>query len=293
MPLQRERGDPASEFIDVRRVFVDSADRARGTVSDYEFMLPRAISNVISIELTAFALPSSMTPSFSAGVNDAIDFTLTQGAVTKFFSFRMPSNSFSYQNIACPYLDYLRILEQSLNRAFITDPDFGSAAASPAIFVTAPDPEEKTQIYCYGADAVFLFDTGPNREQSAYQQLGFARADYAFTGSALLGPFPALLEPSQQVEISLDEVPNIQPLAVVYNSSLKYYAQTQNELSARLRLIDNDPPRVLDRLTVRIRVDGKPIENAFKNEHSLSFSVFCFTHVDGPVPAWLKQFNAI
>ena len=293
MPLLADQNNNNSDFIDVRRVFVDSADRSKGTVSDYEFPLVRAISNIIAIELTAFSLPTSITPSFLKDVNDAIDFSLTRGAITKTFSCRIPSNSYSYQNVSVPYLDYLRVIEQSLNKAFASDAEFGASAPSPALFATAPHPEEKTQIYCYGADATLLFASGPNSAQSAHAQLGFERMDYPFNGTQLLSTFSALLEPSRKIEISIDEFPSLRPLAVIYNSNRLYYAQSQNELSARLRFLEDDQPRILTKLTLRIRVDGKPIENAYKNEHSLSFSIFCLTHTDGPIPDWLKQFNGI
>jgi hypothetical protein len=293
MPLATERSESGSDFIDVRRVFVDSSERSRGTVSDYEIMLTRGISNVIAIELTAFSLPTSLTPSFLKGVNDTIDFSLTRGAITTIFTCRIPSNSYSYQNVAVPYLDYLRVLEQSLNSAIATDPEFGATAESPAFFATAPDPEEKTQLYCYNANAKLLFGSGPNSSTAANAQLGFDRIDYTFSNTELLSPFRTLLEPSQRIEIFLDEFPTLQPVATIYNSSPVYYAQSQNELSARLRFLEDEQPRVLTKLTVRVRVDGEPIEDAFKNEHSLSFSIFCFKHVDGHVPAWLRQFNAI
>jgi hypothetical protein len=293
MPIVTERGENESDFIDVRRVFVDSSDRSNGTVSDYEFMLPRGISNVIAIELTAFSLPTSITPSFLTGVNDAIDFSLTRGALTKTFTCRIPSNSYTYQNVAVPYLDYLRVLEQSLNSAFALDPDFGASAPTVAFFATAPDPEEKTQLYCYNANAVLLFGSGPNSSQAANVQLGFERIDYTFGNFGLLSPFRALLEPSQRIEIFIDEFPTLQPVAVIYNSSQLYYAQSQNEHFSRLRILDDNQPRVLSKLTIRVRVDGEPIEDVYKNEHSLSFTIMCFKHIDGPVPAWLKQFNGI
>jgi hypothetical protein len=41
-----------------------------------------------------------------------------------------------------------------------------------------------------------------------------------------------------------------------------------------------------------VRIDGEPVEDAAKNEHSLCFSLFYFVHVD-QVPRWLTQFNTL
>lgn len=287
MPLPQA---PQNSYIAVRRLYVDSASRSSGTVSDYVFVLPTAVINVVAMELTAFSLPTSLTPTFRTGINDAIDFTLTNGMVTKSFSAFMPSFSFTYQNVAVPYLDLLRGIEQVLNFAIALDVDFGVASAAPAVFSTIADPEEKVRLSATNATFSLLFLTGPNFATSAFRPLGFQHVDYAMT-SSIVADFRSLLEPFRRIEFSVAEI-NPKPLAVVYNTNSAYYGQVLNEFNARLRLIDNNPPRKLTQLTISVRIDGELVEDSPKNEHSLSFTLFYFVHVD-ELPKWLRQFNTL
>lgn len=295
MPLPRERiPEDLSEFVAVRRVFVDSAQRSKGTVSDYVFPLKRAAINVVTFELTGFAIPTSLTPTFRTGVNDVIEFTLTNGMATTTFFTRMPSYSYTYQNVAVPYLDFLRAVEQKLNFCIATDPNFGTGAPAPAVFETAPDPEEHLVLMCANATFTLRFGSGAYTNESAYKPMGFAQADYGpiAPGSSLRSPYRTLLEPLRKIEFFVDEISDTEPVAVVYNTNASYYGQVLNENHARARLLDDSPPRILSQLTMRVRVDGKPVEDAFKNEHSLSFTLQCFTHTDAQ-RLWLRQFNSI
>lgn len=277
-----------SDFLEVRRIYVDSADRSKGTTSDYEFLLPRAIANVVSIELTGFAIPDSMSPSFLTGVNDAVDFSVTRGALTKLFTFRWPSITFYYGSAT---QDYVTAFEELLEKTMFSDPDFGGAAASPVVWTCVYTENQNTRLYC-SDDFSLLFGSGPNREQAANIQLGFARIDYHSTNQDLTSPDPVLLEPLKQVQIFVDEIPEYSPLAVIYTSNELYY-QTKNEVSFRSRFLDEGPLRLLSKLTIHVRVDGKAIETGLKNEHSLSFTVYCIGHTDGAAPSWFTQYVAI
>lgn len=287
MPLPQA---PPDSYIAVRRLYVDSAQRSSGTVSDYVFTLSSTMINVVAMEMTAFSIPTSMTPTFRVGVNDAIDFTLTNGFVTTSFSAFMPSFGFTYQNVAVPYLDFLRGVEQVLNFAITTDVNFGVGAAAPVVFYTTADPEEKLRLSATNATFALLFLSGPNAARSAHRPLGFPKVDYATT-SDIVAPLRSLLEPFRRIEISVAEI-HPRPLAVVYNTNAAYYGQIQNEFNSRLRLIDNDPPRILSKLTISVRIDGDLVEDAPKNEHSLCFTLFYFVHVD-QMPRWLNQFNTL
>jgi hypothetical protein len=287
MPLPQA---PPKSYVAVRRLYVDSEQRSSGTVSDYVFTLPSTVVNVVAMELTAFSIPSSMTPTFRVGVNDAIDFVLTNGSATTMFSAFMPSFSYTYQNVAVPYLDFLRGVEQVLNLAIAFDADFGVESAAPVVFSATPDPEERLRISATNATFALRFRSGPNAARSAFRPLGFQKVDYAAT-SDIVADFRSLLEPFRRIEISVAEV-YPRPLAVVYNTNASYYGQVQNEFSSRLRLIDNAPPRKLTQLSISVRIDGEPVEDAAKNEHSLCFSLFYFVHVD-QVPRWLTQFNTL
>jgi hypothetical protein len=291
--MSRLQDDVSSGFLQARRIYVDSADRSNGTVSDYEFKLPIAIPNVVSIELTGFSIPDSLTPSFQPGT-DAVDFSVTRGGLTKIFTFRWPSNSYVYSTNV-ENQSFTNTLQRLMTNAIFSDPDFGAGSALPVTFLCQPTPDDKTWIYC-SAFASLLFGTGPNRNEAANKQLGFLRVDYDFipptvgsTDSYLTGPNPVILEPIQRIEISIDEIPEYSPLAVLYNPSEEY--QTMNDISFRSRFLDESPPRLLSKLTIHVRADGKPIVSALKNEHSLSFTAYCFTHSE--VPSWLTQYIAI
>jgi hypothetical protein len=288
-----EEVSTVSEFLEVRRVYVDSADRSKGTTSDYEFKLPRAIANVVSIELTGFAIPDSLTPSFQTGVNDAVDFSVTRGILTKFFTFRWPSNSYVYTtDTVSRTQSFCIVFEELLNRAMFSDPDFGAGAAQP-VQIACIFSNFKTHLVNYTdsfTEFSLLVGSGPNREQAANLQLGFAHIDYHSTGQELISPDPVFLDPVKTIELFIDEIPEYSPLAVIYTSNEKYY-RSKNEVSFRSRFLDESPPRILSRLTIRVRVNGRPIETGLKNEHSFSFTLYCIT--EESVPSWFTQYIAI
>jgi hypothetical protein len=286
-----EEVSTVSEFLEVRRVYVDSADRSKGTTSDYEFKLPRAIANVVSIELTGFAIPDSLTPSFQTGVNDAVDFSVTRGTLTKFFTFRWPSNSYVYTtDTVSKAQSFYIVFEELLNRAMFSDPDFGAGAEQPEQIYCILSNFKTHLVHSREVKVSLLFGSGPNREQAANLQLGFARIDYHSTGYELISPDPVFLDPVKTIELFIDEIPEYSPLAVIYTSNEKYY-RSKNEVSFRSRFLDESPPRILSRLTIRVRVNGRPIETGLKNEHSFSFTLYCVT--EESVPSWFTQYIAI
>lgn len=295
MPLVLGANDEF-EFVQVERIFTDSSERQDGTVSDYVIPLKKRIQNVIGMELTGFAIPSSMTPTFVKGSNDSIDFELSQGAVTKLFHAVMPSNYFDYQNVAVPYLDYVSVLQQVLNRTIFFDPDFGSAGVTPVFFWTQSVPEQNTVIgTAGGATLRLLFASGPNALTSARKVMGFNALDYTVPpGSFLTSEFAVNTEPFNYVEIYVDELREYTPLARLFNQPSNGSVIQQDTSQTRLRWLSDAPPRFLDKLTIRVRLPGgKPIENEFKNNHSLTFTAVCLSHNATPVPSYIRNMGSL
>lgn len=293
MPLPEQK---ASEgFIQVDRIFVDSADRTAGTVSDYRIDLDELYEDVIGIELTGFAIPSSLTPTFRGSYNDKFDFELSTAAQTRQFTVTMPNFSYTYQNVQVPYLSLVNALQQKMQTAIATDSVFGTNGTNPVLIFVLADPEQRTHILVSGTGLTqfrLLFATGPNNNLLAYQVLGFDKQDYS-TASEIISPRRTLLEPFRSIEIYIDEFPELQPLAVIYNTNAAYYGEWQNETNlTRLRLLSSSPPLRIDRLTLRIRTGGVPVEDLLKNEHSLSFTIFHIAYED-KLPSWLNQMLAM
>jgi hypothetical protein len=296
MPLVTGSNDEF-EHLQVERIFTDSSERqAGGTVADYVFVLKKRLQNVIGIELTAFAIPSSVTPTFSLGVNDSIDFELSQGAVTKVFHAVMPSNSFEYQNISVPYLNYVSVLQQVLNRAIFSDPDFGTAGTTPAFFWTQCVPELKTVIGVSGGAVLrLLFASGLHNKTNARTVMGFNQSDYVVpAGSYIFSDFTVNTEPFDHIEVHVDEFREYSPIARIYNGYPGGSVVLQDASHTRFRYLNDAPPRILEKLTIRMRLpNGTPIENAFKNNHSLTFTAICLAHNANPVPRYIKVLQSL
>ena len=296
MPLVTGSNDEF-EHLQVERIFTDSSERRPGdTVADYVFVLRKRLQNVVGIELTAFAIPSSVTPTFSTGVNDSIDFELSQGAVTKVFHAVMPSNSFEYQNISVPYLNYVSVLQQVLNRTIFFDPDFGASGATPAFFWTQSVPELKTVIGVSGGAILrLLFSSGINAKTNARAVMGFNESDYVIpAGSYIFSDFAVNLEPFDHIEVHVDEFREYTPIARIYNGYTGGSVMLQDASHTRFRYLKVAPPRILDKLTIRLRLpNGTPIENAFKNNHSLTFTAIYLAHNANPVPRYVKILQSL
>ncbi len=87
-----------------------------------------------------------------------------------------------------------------------------------------------------------------------------------------------------------DELPEYKPLARIYNPASAGSVLQQDYSVTRMRWLSDAPPRFLDKLTIRIRLpNGAPIEDAYKNNHSLTFSVVALSHASEKVPAFLQS----
>ena len=289
MPLQIPYS--TESYTRVSRIFVDTSE-SQGTISDYRYTMKNEIQDVFAIELTSFAVPSSLTPTFLPGLNDSCDFSVSAGALTKNFSFTWPSQSYVYVNMDVPYLSYVNALAQLLVETLYQDPDFGNLAPNQVFFNVVVDPEEKTHMVITGTGVTgfsFLFGSGPNASTNCSTAMGFTANTDTASALTLISPNPVLLEPFSRVEIFIDEFPELRPVHVIYNTNSAYYGTTYNETNISRTYFLKQPVRKLTHLTIRVRINGRPVLNDEQNAHSLTFTVFSVASEE-TVPKWLNQF---
>lgn len=288
MPLQFA---PGKNYVKIDRVYVDSGDRDEGTVSKYKINLTQQIEDVVGIAMTSYLMPSSATPTFLKGTNDKVDFRLSAGALTKDFTFFWPSLSFTYQNVANPYLSYVNSLFQSLNVATLNDPDFGTNGPNFAIFEVLVDVNLKTNVIVRGfgiTNFQFLFASGPNNEEAANVQMGFPTAvDTPAGQTSIVSPNRVQLDPYTRVEIRVDEVKELQPLDVIYNTNSAYFGTVYNSVNVTRTQLLTEPIRNLKSLTISLTIDGQPIVDQERNNHCLSFTIFSLSK-DPHIPEWAQ-----
>lgn len=280
-------------YIRMRRIFTDSLDRNRGTVSDYVINLKSHIQDVIGLELTGYVIPSSLTPTFRTDYNDKFQFELSTGGTTKTFTVTWPTNSYTYQNVSVPYVSYINTLEQLLQSAVLTDATFGTSGTNPAAFKVLADPEEKTVVTVSGTGITgfrFLFGSGANADLLTYLVMGFAQGVDTTSSLTQTSPNRVILEPFRKLEIYIDEIPELNPFHVIYNDNAAYYGTVGNEVNyTRTRFLSSNALKRLTKLTIRLRIDGLPIEDVYKNNHTFSFTVFQLAY-EQTIPNWLKQY---
>lgn len=289
MPLQIAEGE---HYIEVDRFFLDSDDKEEGgTVSDYRVKLNKVVEDVIGIELTAYAVPSSLTPTFLSGTNDTVDFSLSAGALTKTFTARWPSQSYTYQNVDNPYLSYVNGLAQILGAAVAFDPDFGLNGPNFAFFFSVADVGLKTDIRVSGTGITefrLLFASGPNAAEAANVQMGFPTAvDTAAGVTEIVSPQAVKLDIYTRVDITVDEFAELRPLDVVYNTNSAYFGTIYNDKNVTRTQLLTQPLRRLEFMTIRLRINGVPVVDTPRNAHSLTFTVFSLSK-DIALPKWAK-----
>lgn len=295
MPLPIAKS--GNDYIRMRRIFTDSTEAERGTISDYRIKLKRQFQDVVALELTGYVIPSSMTPSFKPEYNDKFEFELTAGATTKSFTVTWPSFSYTYQNVSVPYVSYINTLEQLLANAVLTDATFGTSGTNPATFQVLADPEERTLVTVSGTGITgfrFLFGSGANADLETYLAMGFAQGVDTTSSLTQTSPNRVILDPFRRLEIYIDEFPELQPFHVIYNDNAAYYGTVNNDVNyTRVRFLSSKPIQRLTHLTIRLRLNGDfLVEDSFKNHHTFSFTVFHLAYED-KLPKWLKQYTAI
>ena len=297
MPLEREKS--SQNYVRVSKLFLSSKDRNVNSFGPYDYFidLDEDIQYVVGMEITGYNFPSEISPTFvaegtkSPGTNK-LDFQLEAGAISKTFTATWPEKQYNYQNVTVPYLSYVLVLAQIMNLAIETDPDFGVGAPNQATFASTPDPEERTHVTVTGAGVTgfaFLFDSGPNEANSAFNAMGYAKTD---TVVALdqVSPTRTNLRPFRFIDINLDQAREFTPLKRVYTTDNIYYGTVRNDPNiTRTRLLSSQPLRKMQRINVKITLEGGVIPpTTIGLDHDLTVTVFSVAN-ETSVPSWVKQ----
>lgn len=297
MPLEREK--TRENYIKVQKLYVSSADRNENSKGPYEYQidLDTEIQYVVGIEITGFNFPSEIAPSFvRKGANfngtNVVDFELQAGALEKVFTFEWPEKKFSYENVAVPYLSYVQTLQQLMNNAIQNDPDFGYGGANEAIFLSYLDPEEVTSVAVFGSGVTgfrFLFASGPNSDDSAFNAMGYNKSDTAFTLNEN-GPGRVNLQPFRYIDVNVKEAQEFKPLKRIYTTNNLYYGTVRNDPSiTRTRLLSSQPILRLKKLNVSITLEGGVVPPIFQGlDHEITFTIFSIAN-ETFVPDWVRQ----
>ena len=296
MPLENQV--LTNNYIRVSKIFVSSSDRNENSEGPYRYQvdLKEELQNVVAIEITGYSFPSEIAPTFVApgpgfrGTN-ALDFVITTGVITTLFTAYWPERQFSYENVTVPYLSYIQTLQQIMNLAIINDPDFGTGAAHESFFAAVADPQERTRILVSGPGVIgfqFLFASGPNKDDSSFNAMGYNKVDTALAVEQL-SPTRTKLKPFRHIDVNLAEVPELIPLKRVYTTDNVYYGTVRNDPSiTRTRLLSSHPIRKLNKMNVTITLEGGVVPPVFQGlDHELTFTVFQLSNEE-TVPEWVQ-----
>ena len=297
MPLELEKSK--ANYVNINKLYVSSADRDENSQNPYTYQvrLDKEIQYVIGIEVTGFNFPSEIAPTFIAGTSKSngtnkLDFQLVAGALVKNFTATWPEKQYSYQNLTVPYLSYVLVLTQILNIAVENDPDFGIGQANQATFSTVADPNEITNVTVSGTGITgfrFLFATGTNKDNAAFNAMGYNQVDTALALTQK-SPTQTNLRPFRYLDINVKQAKEFTPLKRIYTTDNIYYGTVRNDPSvSRTRLLSSQPIRILKVLDIEIRLEGGVIPPDLTGlEHDITFTVFSVAN-EVVVPSWVNQ----
>lgn len=303
MPLQSEKGP---NYTKVTKVYVDSAQREEesGSAYDYRVTLQDEIQYVTGMELTSYSFPDEVTPSFRAsyknqGGTDKIDFYIDDGTNVGTFTATWPQKKFTFTDNFDLFQSYLDVLETLLEEAIASDPIFGDAGTYGISWETTVTTDQTTEIEIRKAGGApnlswgFLFESGTNHNDAAYNPMGFLKADYSAIHPtvSITSPNAVNLEPYRYFDIIVEEARELSPLARIYVTSNQFYGISQNEINvSRTRLLSAEPLRRLRFLTIRIVLEGGIVlgSDATTREHDLGITVFSVAN-ENSVPGWITQ----
>lgn len=283
------------------------------TVSDYQTIVDQAPQNVTSLELTNYIMPRTYATPFpyasstshGARYLDIRVEDVANPAVFLDFSIEMP-NKVLYnteltlekftQDLTDTYQYYRSttgIAVPDMSFRWMDDQEFPSGQYGALLIYAIDDPVPVSS----SANVYFLFASGPNADNSPWRELGFpTQADvggYQMLPSGLEVRYPV---PSTRlnfwrdryVEINIDQIPELEPFARVFVTSKEDYSNNSEEPTDDVRLLSN-PPRFIDKLTVRLRMNqGRPINPRSIDVHSLTLDALCVVP-NVTVPNWIQQ----
>lgn len=296
MPLEQAKS--IENYVKVHKLFISSSDRTQNSVGPYiyEVDLNEEIQNVIAIEVTGYNFPSNIAPTFveaGAGFSgtNKLDFEI-QGPTNTVFTATWPSKQYTYENVTVPYLSYVQVLAQIMNEAIASDALYGTGGPNEARFIVTADPEEVTSVRVVGAGVTgfrFLFASGPNSLDSCFNAMGYNQADTAVAMSQR-SPGRTLLRPFRFFDVNIEQVPELSPLKRIYATNNLYYGSVRNDpCITRTRLLSSKPLRRVQRLGIRITLEGGVVPPVFEGrDHELTLTVFALSN-EVTVPGWVRQ----
>ena len=294
MPLQQELGP---SYVKVTKIQIDSRDRTTDSngATDYVIDINKEIQYVVGVEMTGFNFPDTLIPSFTSAHNNTagtniVDFELfaNGSTVSNTFSVAIPERHFTYQNLQVPYSGYTTTLESLLNDAIVNDSDFGDGQTYEARFVVTPTPDLTTRVSVSGIDGFrFLFLTGSNSANSAYEQMGFTQADTAMELEHT-SPSPVDLDKYRYVDISIEEVPELKPVHRLYLVSNANDTVSNNPNYSRTRLL-TDPVHRLRVMRFKLTLAGGiPVPVSSGQEHAFTLTILSLSN-ETTIPKWVRQ----
>ena len=296
MPLQQELG---ASYVKVTKIQIDSRDRTTDSngATDYVIDINKEIQYVVGMEMTGFDFPDTLIPSFTSAQNNTagtniVDFELFANGtvVSNTFSIALPGRHFEYQNLYVPYSGYTTTLESLLNDAIANDSDFGDGQTYEARFVVTPMPDLTTRVSVSGSNVDgfrFLFLTGSNSANSAYEQMGFTKADTAMDLEHT-SPSATDLDKYRYVDISIEEVPELKPVQRLYLVGNSNDTVSNNPNYSRTRLL-TDPVHRLRVMRFKLTLAGGiPIPASSGQEHAFTLTILSLSN-ETSIPKWVHQ----
>ena len=283
MPFHEIDGD---SYLAVTKVYVNSSDdRGDGTNSRFRVPLNTELRNVVSVELTGYAIPRSVAPTIPAATS-YVDFHVIEDGITRYdFSFQIPQTSFTVDTLSSYLEDTMDELVSDEIRAslyYVVTPSDNNVLEF--IFGWADD----FHTYTWGLD----FKTGPNSATSAYAQLGFEQEDYTSTSRSLRqqeinAVVPVALSTFRYVDITLEEIPELQPIKRVFIGDTADYTLVNQNVAPRTRIITNTERSArLRYITINASLAGG--EELLDITYDLEFTIYNLQATEN-VPQWVNE----
>lgn len=302
----------AESYVRRRRLFVDPDERDQGRSPDqFTFVVPLAtpLENVVGIELVDYNVRRALAPTFVAreGLfrgNNRVDVEMWDTATTaQRLEFTMEAPQASYTSVAALATALTSLFNAAMDAAGHPFHSTGSGVVwavteNKSANARGMDGALDFQVQAGGVPdsvaAVFRFGSGPSVLDSAAEVLGFAAGADAGAGhTAGLVPVPThrpTLQPFRYVDVLLDDVPELTPVARLFVTDTGAYSRTSENMDG-LRVLER-PLRKLDELRVRLRLsDGRRPSMLVGSGVDLVFDAYTLSP-EVLVPDWVEQARA-
>lgn len=297
-----------SFYYRVQKVNISSRDKVEPNDSDLEYQvaLRTALKNVVSVTLAEWSFPPSLFPSFED--NNMLDFSLENPNFLYpepiVYSIILPQRKMNLDDKNDTTASLIRALQTSMMQAIDSRTNlfknstqievFGSDLFNLMFCVKVPFPAS----FWLPSDSTtltLLFDSGPNRDRSAYASLGFPTQTDVSSSTiltldtpvqAIESPLQTNLTPNKYVDVFIDEMGS-SPVKRIFATDATYVTNYSSIDSLSLDVITNNPPRNIDKMHVRIVHDSH-----YKNKtlpHAYTLHVISLENGVLPTPSYATQ----